>query len=374
MTHSSLTHQKILSEGRYSALKLNEIGNEKALKLYGQMLRLRRMEEALIREYHPANEMRCPVHFCVGQESIPAALSLVVESNDYIFSHHRSHGYYFAKGSPLREIFAEIYGKETGASGGRAGSQDISHSDTKFFSGAILAGATSIGIGTAFGLQLQKSPNIVFCGFGEACTEEGAFWEGINLAAAKKLPLVLICENNRYSTFSDIHARLARTNLSEKVGTFGLNTVQIFGNDVVLAHETIRAAADRARKGQGPTFIEAFTYRWCSHVGPEDDGANNYRTRAEIEFWKQNCPLDLLREKLQTAGAWSETVQANLEKEVTEEIAANFRFAKESSFPKNPDWAEMNLRQESPAADRLLGKGAEHDFDPTQADARLTSY
>jgi len=372
-THQQ-SHEGIQAKGRYQNLTLKGVDSSLALQLLKQALRLRRMEEALIKEYHPANEMRCPVHFCIGQEAVPAALSLVVQSDDFVFSHHRSHGYYFANGSPLKELFAELYGKETGASGGRAGSQDISHSDTRFFSGAILAGATSIGIGAAFGLQLQKSPNIVFCGFGEACTEEGAFWEGVNFVAAKKLPIVLICENNRYSTFSDIHARLARTNLSEKVEAFGLHAVQIFGNDTVLAHKTIAEAAERARHGGGPTFIEAFTYRWCSHVGPEDDGANNYRTKEEIDFWRDNCPIVLLQEKLEAAGLIDAGALAKMEEEIASEIAENFEFAKNSPFPQAKDWGAMNERKQSPRADKLLGVGTESNFDHTQADTHHTSY
>lgn len=368
------THDKIRNHGRYENLSLEGCEPLIALRLFKQMLRLRRVEESLIREYHPANEMRCPVHFCIGQEAVPAALSLVVKPDDYVFSHHRSHGYYFANGSPLCELFAELYGKSTGASGGRAGSQDISHSDTRFFSGAILAGATSIGIGAAFGIKHLKSNEMVFCGFGEACTEEGSFWEGINIVAAKKLPIILICENNRYSTFSDAHDRLANTNLSEKVEAFGLPAVQIFGNDTVLAYKTIAAAADRARKGEGPTFVEALTYRWCSHVGPEDDSANNYRTPEEVVYWKSNCPIILLKEKLEEAGWIDAPTLERLESEIAVEIAANFDFAKSSPFPTLCDWQAMNIHMETPVADRLLGVGFEFDFDPAQADASLTSY
>src|SRR5437763_1920333 len=144
---SALSHRTISSIGRYKSVDLEGIDRGLALRLYEQMLRLRRTEEALLTEYHPAEEMRCPIHFCIGQEAIPAALSVLVERDDYMFSHHRSHGYYFAKGAPLRELFAEIYGKSTGASGGNAASQDISYHNSRFYRGAILAGAVSIAIG-----------------------------------------------------------------------------------------------------------------------------------------------------------------------------------------------------------------------------------
>src|SRR5213593_457989 len=137
-----LSHRTITQIGKYK-LERGDLPPDILLALLRQMLRLRRMEEALIREYHPADEMRCPVHFCIGQEAIPAALSMLVRREDYLFSHHRSHGYYFAKGCPLAELFAELYGKATGAAGGVAGSQDISHPSTRFYSGAIVAGAMS---------------------------------------------------------------------------------------------------------------------------------------------------------------------------------------------------------------------------------------
>src|SRR5713226_941565 len=146
-----LTHEAILKAGRYGSLTVetDEAGTAKAL--YRFMLRLRLCEEALAREYHPADEMRCPVHFCVGQEAVPAALSLLLGKDDYLFSHHRSHGYYLAKGAPMEALFAELYGKSTGANGGVAGSQDISYPARNFYSGAILAGATAISIGAALG-------------------------------------------------------------------------------------------------------------------------------------------------------------------------------------------------------------------------------
>src|SRR5436309_1479210 len=138
----SPTHQSILAAGPYEDLVVKREEAETARTLYRFMLRLRMCEEALAREYHPADEMRCPVHFCVGQEAVPAALSHLLRKDDYLFCHHRSHGYYLSKGAPMDALFAALYRKDTGANGGLAGSQDISFPSRKFFSGAILAGAT----------------------------------------------------------------------------------------------------------------------------------------------------------------------------------------------------------------------------------------
>ncbi len=369
-----LNHRTIARIGRYGGVRIDGIRRETALLLYRQMLRLRRIEEALLAEYHPADEMRCPIHFCIGQEAVPAALSALVRADDYLFSHHRSHGYYFAKHAPLRELFAEIYGRSTGANGGNAGSQDISHAASKFFSGAILAGAISIAAGAAFGLQSSHSDCIAIAGFGEGATDEGAFWEVVNYAGVKRLPLLLVCENNRYATYSDQLKRQASDNISERVRPFGVSSERIFGNDVTLVYRKLAELMDRVRRGEGPALLEAYTYRWNSHVGPEDDGANQYRTAEEMAFWKSNCPISLLEERLLACGYLNENAKADLEAGIAAEIESHFRFAKESPFPRHADWRALNWNDSAPEADRLLGTLDVSDFDQHQPDAKLEPY
>lgn len=360
--------------GRYSAVDFEGIDRDLGLKLYHQMLRLRRTEEALHAEYHPAEEMRCPIHFCIGQEAVPAALSVLVEPDDFMFSHHRSHGYYFAKGAPMRELFAEIYGRDTGANGGKAGSQDISHSGSKFYSGAILAGAVSIAVGAAFGLRHQKSRQISISGFGEGATDEGAFWEAMNYVGHKKLPILFVIENNRYATFSDQLKRQANDNIAERVRPFGVRATQIFGNDVALAWRTLRQEIERLRAGDGPALVEAYTYRWNSHVGPEDDSANAYRVTGEMQFWKENCPISLMEEQLRAVDWLDDAGKSRFEADVAAEIAANFKFAKESPFPQETEWHRMNYEDATPLADQLLGTVVGGEFDHYQADAKLGPY
>jgi TPP-dependent pyruvate/acetoin dehydrogenase alpha subunit len=369
-----LSHRTLSQSGHYRDLSLDGLSREVVLRLYRQMLRLRRTEEALMAEYHPAEEMRCPIHFCIGQEAIPAALSALVRPDDFLFSHHRSHGYYFAKDAPLRELFAEIYGRETGANGGRAGSQDISHPPSNFYSGAILAGAVSIAVGAAFGFRFKKSTQIAFSGFGEGATDEGAFWEAMNYSGKQRLPVLFVIENNRYATFSDQLKRQAEDNICERVRPFGVRATKIFGNDAPLAYRTLQGEIDRLRQGDGPALVEAYTYRWNSHVGPEDDGANRYRTPGEMAFWKDNCPLVLIEEKLRAAHLLDDAASAAMESEIAAEIAEHFRFAKESPFPRAPDWRAMNYEDASPMADRLLGSASRGAFDHDQAEAKLGPY
>ena len=364
-----ITHESILKGGRYRGLSIEGVDKALLIRLYHFMLRLRRVEEALLNEYHPADEMRCPVHFCIGQEAVSAALFSLLDADDYMFSHHRTHGYYLSKAAPLQALFAELYGKETGANGGKAGSQDISYGEAKFYSGAILAGAMGIAVGTAFGLQAKGSKNIAVTGFGEGATDEGLFWEAVNYAVLRQVPVLFMCENNRFATYSPQASRQPKDNLSDKVAAFGMKSTTVFGNDVVAVQKVLHGAFESIRRGEGPQFVQAYTYRWNSHVGPEDDSANNYRAPGELDFWKQNCPIILLEEKLLASGLLTAASKAQIIGEIDAEIKGAFEFAKRSPFPKNADWMNLNYCLESPLADKLLDDAEHHVFNQNQAES-----
>lgn len=369
-----ITHQNIIEAGRYQELSLRDIDPALVAKLHRFMVRLRRIEQALADEYHPADEMRCPVHFCIGQEAVPAALSELLQADDYLFSHHRSHGYYLAKRAPMRAMFAELYGKATGANGGKAGSQDISYPGVNFFSGAILAGATAIAAGAAMGFQMRKEPRVAVAGFGESATDEGLFWETVNYAGLRKLPVVFICENNNYSVFSPQSKRQAGAGISERVATFGVNSVALFGNDVVQVHAAMARAIADARVGKGPSFIEAYTYRWSGHYGPESDDLVGYRSPEEVAAWKANCPIGLLEEVMRAHGMLPEAAEAGMRREIDAEIADAFNFSKTSAFPSPGDWAPMNLSTRNPLADQLLPDAHVDEFDGNQVVVQAKGY
>ena len=370
----AITHEAVLKAGKYRDVRIAEGEAETARSLYRFMLRLRMCEEALAREYHPADEMRCPVHFCVGQEAVPAALSLLLRDEDYLYCHHRSHGYFLAKKSPMQALFAELYGKSTGANAGLAGSQDISYAQHRFYSGAILAGATAIAAGTALALQMGRTGLVAVAGFGESATDEGIFWETINYAALAKLPMVFVCENNNYSVFSPQLKRTLIDNISERVATFGMPAKPIFGNDAMLVYRTVRDAIEHARSGQGPAFVEAYTYRWSGHYGPASDDLVGYRAAEDLEAWKRNCPIELLAEALRSRGLLTETDGAAWAKEYEREVAACFRFAKSSPFPDKPDWKSLNLSSATPQADKLLVDLDVAEFDAHQESVQAKGY
>lgn len=369
-----ITHDAILKAGPYRDVQVSAAETDVAKSAYRFMLRLRLCEEALAREYHPADEMRCPVHFCVGQEAVPAALSLLLRGDDYLYCHHRSHGYYLAKNAPMDALFAELYGKSTGANAGLAGSQDISYPANRFYSGAILAGATAIAAGTALALKMDRSDLVSVAGFGESATDEGIFWETVNYTALAKLPVVFVCENNNYSVFSPQLKRTLVDNISERVRSFGMPSVAIFGNDAPLVHRTLKDAISRARRGEGPTFVEAYTYRWSGHYGPASDDLVGYRAPEDLDAWKRNCPITLLRRALLAAGAMTDAEDAALAREYEAEIAAAFRFAKSSPFPAAPDWRPLNFATATPEADRLLADVEVGEFDAHQESVQAKGY
>ena len=371
---SALSHDSILKAGRYQGVRVGEAEAEPAKAILRFMVRLRMCEEALAREYHPADEMRCPVHFCIGQEAVPAALSVILRDDDYLFCHHRSHGYYLAKNAPMDALIAELYGKAAGANGGLAGSQDISFPSKRFYSGAILAGAAAISLGAALGCRLRGGTQVAVAGFGESATDEGILWETVNYAAVAKLPVVFVCENNNYSVFSPQLKRQALDNISARVSAFGMRSTAIFGNDAMEVQRTLSREIALARAGQGPAFIEAYTYRWSGHYGPESDDLVGYRNAAEIEAWKRNCPISLLEEAMQKSGIHPRAELEAFRREVASEIARCFSFAKSSPFPAAPDWQALNFAAASPMADRLLAEVELADFDAQQESQQAKGY
>ena len=370
-----INHNNISKIIKNKNISLRNVNKKEVMKLYFFMLRLRLCEEALSAEYHPADQMRCPVHFCSGQEATPASLNILLENKDYLYSHHRSHGYYLAKKAPMQKLFAEIYGKETGANSGIAGSQDISYPKNNFFSGAILAGAVSIALGSAITLQMNKNnKQVVIAGFGEAAADEGIFWESINYAGLKKLPIIFICENNNYSVFSPQSKRLGGDGISERAKAFGVKRKAIFGNDVCLVHTELKNAILEARKNKGPFLLEAFTYRYDGHVGPLSDDLIGYRSKKEIYFWKKNCPISLLEKVLIKKNYLNKTDIKKIKMKIIDEIKESFDFAKKSNFPVLNSWEEMNFSNKSPMADKILKDLEQSKFNEDQKIIQTKGY
>ena len=303
------------------------------LALYQQMRRIRLVEERIADRY-PRQEMRCPVHLCVGQEAVAVGVAAALTRSDYVMTGHRSHGHYLAKGGDLRAMMAELFGKATGCTGGRGGSMHLVDLAAGFLGAVPIVAATiPIAVGTAFGSATRREPRVTVAAFGEAAVEEGVCHESLNFAALKRLPVVFVCENNLYSVYSPLSVRQPAREVFELARGHGIESHQGDGNDVLEVQALAEAAVRKARQGGGPSFLEFRTYRWREHCGPYYDNEMGYRTTAEFEAWKQQCPIARLEQRLLADGRLSPDAAQELTRRLHDEIDAAMAFASESPFP-----------------------------------------
>jgi pyruvate dehydrogenase E1 component alpha subunit len=347
---------------------MSDTSVETRLQLYRLMYLIRRAEEILMAEYHPANEMRCPIHFCVGQEAMPAALSQVIRHDDVLMSHYRSHGYYLAKGAPLDAMVAEFYGKATGANSGIAGSMELGAHDYNFSSGAIVAGSLFIPFGSAFAQKYRGVDDISVSVIGDGVFDEGVTYEIFNLAALHRLPFLIICENNKYAAHTSIERRQALPLLAERAKTFGLPIHKLDGNDCDLLLQTLQRVVPEIRGGGGPQLIEIETYRHCAHVGPGNDEEAGYRESAEVAGWKLRDPVTLARKRLDNVADRNELerIEQNVDAEVHAAIAA----AKRAGFADIRKIINSNWSGEYDSAVDRFTHSVTHSFGGGQSEAR----
>ncbi|MFQ5912852.1 MAG: thiamine pyrophosphate-dependent dehydrogenase E1 component subunit alpha [Nitrospinota bacterium] len=303
--------------------------------LYYQMVRIRMVEER-IAELYPEQEMRCPVHLCIGQEAVAVGVCANLSRDDYVQSGHRSHGHYLAKGGDLRAMIAEIYGRATGCSRGRGGSMHLVDLPVGFLGATpTVASTIPIAVGAAFGTAMRGEQHVTVSFFGEAATEEGAFHESVSFAALKSLPVVFVCENNLYSVYSPLSVRQPPDREVFRLAQgHGVESFQDDGNDVLAVCRLAERAVRKARQGGGPTFLEFRTYRWREHCGPAYDNDLGYRSESEFQHWKRFCPIERLGARLLQEGVLShrdvEEMAAKLKAEIDDAVA----FAKGSPFPE----------------------------------------
>ena len=307
---------------------------EVAKELLWRMIRIRAVEETIARRYSE-QKMRCPTHLCTGQEAVAAGVGLALRDDDYMVGSHRAHGFYLGKGGDLKAMLAEIYGKATGCASGKGGSMHLIDQSVGFMgSTAIVANTIPVGVGLAFSSYIKGNDRVSAVCFGEGATEEGAFYEAANFAVLKKLPVIFVCENNLYSVYSPLRVRQPEGRMLTEMATgIGLQSEAIDGNDAQAVHRAVSAAAERARAGEGPSFLEFATYRWREHCGPNFDNDIGYRTEAEYLSWRERDPIAALQRKLEADGVVSgPSVQMKV-LEVAAEIAQAFEFAENSPFP-----------------------------------------
>lgn len=315
---------------------MTPLDNKVQIRQYKSLLRIRRTEEILADEYRKGT-MRTPTHFGIGQEAVAVGACEALEHDDVVYTHHRSHTHYLAKGGSIFGLAAELLGREGGCSRGRGGSVHLIDVAAGFMgSSPILGHSLALATGSALAYQMDGKKNVAMAFFGEGACDEGAVWESLNFAAIKKLPVLFVCENNLYATESPMSVRMAPgSEICEKVSTFKIPAECIDGNDVEAVFRTTQAAVAACRAGKGPVFIECMTYRWREHVGPLWDYEVNrtYRTREELEEWMQKCPVKRAGEALVANQIVNPRELQRWKDEVDNEIAESLRLAYESPWP-----------------------------------------
>jgi len=251
-----------------------------------------------------------------------------LESRDIVFGTYRSHALYLAKGGDLNGMMAELYGKATGGARGKAGSMHLVDVPNGVMGGsAVVATTIPQAVGYAYALKLQRKDAVVVSFFGDGATEEGVFYESLNFAALKALPIIFICENNRYAIHTHQDQRQAVPDICRRVTGFGL-PAETIEDDILQVHEKVSAKVQTLRSNEpGPFFFECMTYRWKEHVGPGDDFTLGYRTMEEAESWINNDQVNRIAQMLDAEQ------RASVEQEVEDEIQAAMSFAESSPFP-----------------------------------------
>src|SRR5882724_402567 len=303
---------------------------EAAKRLLSEMILIRRFEEKAAEGY-ALGKIGGFLHLYIGEEAVAVGTTSVLRPDDYAISAYREHGHCLAKGSDPKRVMAELYGRRDGLSKGKGGSMHLFDRSTNFLGGHAIVGAhLPIAVGVAFAIKYQGGDQVIVCYFGDGAVPEGEFHESMNLAALWKLPVIFLCENNRYAMGTSIERALAQTEIWKFGQTYGIPGERVDGMDVLA----VREAVGRARQQKTPSLIEADTYRFRGHSMRDPAGAV-YRTKEEVEREKQRDPIVMLRERALKAGILTEADVRAIEKDVNDRIDEAVAFADAS--PEPPD-------------------------------------
>ena len=312
------------------------------LSLYGMMYRIRMFEDAVVKQYEGGN-VQGGCHTYQGEEPIAAGACAALEEGDVVFSTHRGHGHAVARGVPLGELMAELFGRQDGANQGRGGSMHIFKKAVGFMgTNGIVGGGIGLAVGAAFAMKYNKKPNVGITFFGDGASNMGIFYESLNLASVRKLPVIFLCENNRYATATPFRKIASSTEIASRALIFKMNGICVDGNNATDVYDAVAEARERAVAGEGPTLIEARTYRYFGHyVGDLLHGI--YRTKEELETQKYtNDPIPAFRIRLTKVYGIEEKLIAAVEENVEREIDSAVEFAQNSPMP-DPSTVEDNL-------------------------------
>lgn len=307
-----------------------ELPPERLLEAYRQMLTIRRFEERALDLYR-AGEMRGSTHPYIGMEAVAVGVCLALEPDDYVSSTHRGHGHTIAKGGDVRRMMAELLGRATGYSGGKGGSMHIADLDRRMLgANGIVGGGIGLAAGAALTAKLQRSGVVAVSFFGDGALNQGVLHEVTNLAAIWALPVVFVCENNQYAMSAAARWTIAGGDPATRAAGYGIPGVTVDGMDVEAVERAARQLVARARRGEGPSYLIATTYRFVGHHAGDP---LNYRPKDEAEQWRARDPIRLLGERLVARGITTATALAAIDAEVVARIDDAVAFAKASPPP-----------------------------------------
>jgi pyruvate dehydrogenase E1 component alpha subunit len=307
----------------------HDIGRDHRLRLFHEMLRIRRFEEKCA-ELYSAGKIRGFLHLYIGEEAVAAGAMRALRPEDAVVATYREHGHALARGISMDHLMAEMYGKQEGCSHGRGGSMHVFDAKARFYGGnAIVGGGLPIAVGLALADQMQQRPGVTACFFGDGAVAEGEFHESLNLAALWKLPVLFLCENNLYAMGTRLERAQSQTDLATKARSYLMPAEPVDGMDVLAVEAATTRAADAARRGEGPSFLELRTYRFRAHSMFD---AELYRDKSEVEAWKPRDPIATLTASLTERGFATDASIAVLETSVAEEIGRAVQFAESGTW------------------------------------------
>jgi len=307
------------------------LSHTELLSLYRQMLQIRRTEEQLVRA-HQKGLIPGACHTYIGQEAVATGVCAQLRVDDVVYSTHRGHGHALAKGVTPRQLVAELLGRATGVSSGRGGSMHLFSPEVGLMGTSGIVGPSILmATGSGYTFRLLGTDRVSVAFFGDGAVNNGAFHEGINMAAIWDLPVLFVCENNLYATEVPFATVARNTSVADRHTAYGLPGVVVDGNDVLAVYQAAQEAVRRARAGDGPTLLECRTYRTRSHgEGMRDVG---YRTTDEVDEWKARSPLTRFAQHLRTEGTVRDEDLARVEAEVEAEVEEALEFAINSPWP-----------------------------------------
>ncbi len=300
-------------------------------QFYRILYRIRRVEEEIAKIY-PTDKIKSPVHLSIGQEAVSVGVCLALKDSDVVFGTYRGHALYLAKGGDLKKMIAELFGKATGCARGKGGSMHLIDPKVGVMGQSAVVGTTiPQAVGYAFAQKYLNQDKIVVSFFGDGAVEEGVFHESLNFASLKKLPIIFICENNKYAIHSRQETRQGFPSIYRLARSYGILSLKIENNDVLSIYKHAKkAVTDMRRKRSGPIFFECMTYRLKEHVGPNEDFNIGYRSVKEAEKWVKNDQIKQLSQLINSK------IRQKIEEGVDMEIKEAFEFAEKSPFP-NPE-------------------------------------